>query len=246
MKPNAVAAYIAEASHGPFCSDSRAARVFTESEIKSGCAPSPPLSVSASEPTFSPTYYEAAIPPPSAGTAGWCFWCGGRVFVHPDEGESADACGCVCVGCGMDRNGCRQGMKCRGFFVDQRGLQAFHCNARDLAKFRGIARERLIKSFGSKIKKIFEEFYLWRKAAGSQRPRGAAGSSAASHPLICPICHILYTPRSGFAGLCGACRVYGPIKPCLVREGVRKGAGAGSHVGLDGPSSGSGVSKKRR
>ena len=225
-KRNAVDAYIDGTSHGPFRPDNKAARVVTESEMQSAYVSKPASTSSTTETCFSPIYYEAAIPPPTLESVGWCFWCGGRVILPPSvafpaEGDTFD-CTCVCTACGMDRVQCRQG-SCSGFFVAQEELRLFRLSGRDLLKFRGIVREKLLQSYGEKIKDIFWVFHLWRKRFPPPSLRGSADSEAAGQKSPCPICHILYTPRSGFAGLCGACRVYRPLNPYLIREGVRGG-----------------------
>lgn len=222
-KRNVVDAYIHGTAKGPFPPDSKAARMVSEDEIGATHVIKPMPASSASEICFATTYYEAAIPPPATGSECWCFWCGGYVITHPGtvgpDDDSASACVCVCVACNSDRNGCRTG-HCSGFFCARPELELFQRPGRELLKFRGIVREKLIASFGTRIERIFMQFHSWRKNVPPPGPRGPT-APVASQTASCPICHILYTPRCGFAGLCGACRVYQRLNPFLIREGVR-------------------------
>ena len=182
----------------------------------------PKSSVSADVPLFSPTYYEAAIPPPSHGLPSWCIWCGKHVLtsagtvVPPDTEEAA--CSCICNVCSGSRDACREN-GCGGFFTDDAVRDRFHDPGNGLTGFRREARDRLIHSYKEMIGKIFEYLYQWKTA----RQSVPSPSSRPSAPTksICVICHVEYFPRFGFAGLCGACRVYPQINQHLVREGGR-------------------------
>lgn len=234
---DAIGGYLRLAKRPLSVSPEKAARVLDPSDVV-GAHVQKRLAQSTDATRFSSTYYEAAIPPPTAGFSSWCMWCGLHVMtthgtVAPDDKEAAP-CHCKCVQCSGNRDACRNG-GCRGFFADEAVLKDFQSQAGGLPSFRRAVRDSVLKAYNERSRVIFQELHKWKTAT---RPTAAKTPSAAeaASKAVCVICHVEFLPRCGFAGLCGACRVYPDINQHLVRLGTRNRAAASDSPARDATS----------
>lgn len=222
-KRDAIERYLWMGARPVLCSPEHAARVVSTNEMESQHIQK--RFVQSTDATqFSHTYYEAAIPPPCNGFSSWCIWCGRHVLTSPGtvapEDDEAAACCCVCVVCNGDRDVCRAGT-CKGFFVAEKVRNDFHGQTEGLPLFRRAVRGDLLKNYGERTPAIFKELHRWKTATRTPGTKAQA-ATAPAQKAVCVICHVEFLPRCGFAGLCGACRVFPGINQHLVRLGARE------------------------